>query len=116
MITLELIQKLDQKVLSAVELIGTLRAENASLIEKLDTYHSRIEELEESIERVKQDGGELEKGIRMCMQYLDRLNDSEGEEDRNEQTIPTPRENSVPEQEQPPKEAQDSEGSELDIF
>ena len=80
MITIEQIQKLDQKVQAVVEQATGLKRENAALKSKLDQYQKRIGELEVMIERFKQDQEQIEKGILRALEQLDRLEDSAVEE------------------------------------
>ncbi len=79
MITVEQIQKLDQKVQAAVRQIGGLKHENVSLKSKLDEYQKRIGELEVMIERFKKDQQEIENGILRALAKLDHLEDSSQE-------------------------------------
>jgi len=76
MITIEQIQKLDQKVQAAVRRITALSTENSSLKGKLESYQKRISELEVLIERFKKDQSEIESGILKALEQLDRLEDS----------------------------------------
>ena len=80
MITLEQIQKLDEKVTAAVQVIRSLKEENASLQEKLGQYQSRIDELEVLINTFKKDQGKIEQGIINALEQLNELEDAIGEE------------------------------------
>lgn len=104
MITIEQIQKLDQKVQAAVEKISTLTRENASLKGKLDQYQKRINELEVLIDRFKQDQAQIENGIIRALEQLDKLEDSVDD---------TPADS----QEEPAEESHaENDDNELDIF
>lgn len=133
MITLEQIQKLDEKVTAAVQVIRSLKEENASLQEKLGQYQSRIDELEVLINTFKKDQGKIEQGIINALEQLNELEDAIGEEASEPETaaeetveIPGPiaeaPENTEQETEQDaaPESAEsgeeDSEDTELDIF
>jgi chromosome segregation ATPase len=80
MITLEQIQTLDEKVTAAVQVIRSLKVENASLQEKLDQYQNRIDELEVLINTFKKDQGKIEQGIINALEQLNELEDAIAEE------------------------------------
>jgi chemotaxis protein histidine kinase CheA len=120
MITIEQIQKLDQKVQTAVKRIATLKSENAGLQAKLDDYQKRIGELEVLIERFKKDQTEIEKGIIRALEQLDHLEDTLDEKDSTEARDAE----KADEQEEPPAKTEEApedqpdeqEENELDIF
>ncbi len=76
MITLDHIKQLDRKVHKAIDEINTLRAENKMLLEDLDKYQLRIEELEIMINAFKEDQSEIETGIIEALNQLDILEDT----------------------------------------
>lgn len=135
MITLEQIQKLDEKVTAAVQVIRNLKEENASLQEKLDQYQGRIDELEVLINTFKKDQGKIEQGIINALEQLNELEDAIAEEAAEPETaaeekaeIPNPTEEAPENIEQETEQRQDaapesaesgdedSEDTELDIF
>ncbi len=73
MISLEQIKTLDEKVKQAVSVIDDLRGENSRLKQKLNSYQSRIEELERLIDDFKRDQGAIEQGILDAIDQLDKL-------------------------------------------
>jgi FtsZ-binding cell division protein ZapB len=73
MISLEQIKTLDDKVKQAVSVIDDLRGENSRLKQKLNSYQSRIEELERLIGDFKRDQGAIEQGILDAIDQLDKL-------------------------------------------
>lgn len=79
MITIDQIQKLDEKVQAVVERMAALKSENTALKGKLDQYQKRIGELEVMIDRFKQDQTQIEEGIVRALEKLDQLEDSVGE-------------------------------------
>lgn len=81
MISVEQIQKLEAKVLQAVEVIKSLREENSLLKGKLSGYEKRIEELEILIDSFKQDQTNIEEGIINALNQLDLLEDIVSESD-----------------------------------
>ena len=111
MITVDQINKLDQKVQAAVGQIGSLKQENTSLKTKLDEYQKRIGELEVMIDRIKQDQQEIEDGILRALEKLDHLEDS------SQEAAPQPKADDAPARDAPVEEtAQEQDGNELDIF
>jgi chromosome segregation ATPase len=90
MINLEQIQRLEARVIKAVELIRTLRAENQSLRRTLDSAQSRMEELEKRVDDFKSDQKDIEECILRAMENLnqleDEIDDREAEASHPEQT------------------------------
>jgi chromosome segregation ATPase len=74
MINLEQIKLLESKVVKAIDIVTRVTEENAYLKGKLETYQTRIEELEVLIQRFKEDQGLIEDGI---LSALDRLSQFE---------------------------------------
>ncbi len=75
MISVEQIHRLESKVLQAVEVIKSLREENALLKNKLSGYEKRIEEMEILIDSFKKDQNNIEEGIINALNQLDVLED-----------------------------------------
>ena len=73
MISLEQIRLLEQKVTGAVELIRTLKEENATLRRGLDSAQRRMKELETLVEGFKTDQREIETAIVRTLRNLDDL-------------------------------------------
>jgi chromosome segregation ATPase len=76
MIELRHIQELEKRVHAALELIGSLRGENAELKSKLEGYQGRIDELERLVNEFKEDQGAIEEGILRALRKLDSLEDT----------------------------------------
>jgi FtsZ-binding cell division protein ZapB len=74
MVTVEQVRQLESKVVKAIDYINKLTDENTSLKNKLDSYQTRIDELEVLIQRFKEEQGRIEDGI---LSALDRLNQFE---------------------------------------
>ncbi|GHV78857.1 hypothetical protein AGMMS49944_06480 [Spirochaetia bacterium] len=81
MVTLEQVRQLETKVGKAIEYVNRVSAENKLLQEennllrgKLEGSLKRVDELEESVQRFKEDQGRIEEGI---IAALDRLNQFE---------------------------------------
>lgn len=120
MISLDQIQKLESRVARAVELIETLRKENASLTSGLEAYRKRIDEMEILIGKFKEDQSAIEQGVMSALEQLDRLEDGLTPE---EALLPEPDTqisdpaNSPPSgAEEPASEEQIDPDAELDIF
>ncbi|UCF96411.1 MAG: cell division protein ZapB [Spirochaetaceae bacterium] len=124
MINLEQIQKLEARVTKAVELIKTLKTENHSLRQTLDSAQNRMQELESLVKDFKTDQKDIERSILRALENLneleDEINDTEatavspepGEESKE---VPEEAEESLPFEAK--EAAEDSPGSgELDIF
>ncbi|MFQ3619628.1 MAG: cell division protein ZapB [Spirochaetales bacterium] len=75
MVTLEQIKKLEAKVSQAVATILELREENSLLRQKLETYQSKIDQLELLIAQYRDSQKEIEEGIVNALRQLDHLED-----------------------------------------
>jgi peptidoglycan hydrolase CwlO-like protein len=75
MISLEQIRLLEAKIIKAVELIRTLKAENTSLRKTLDSAQARMQDLEKLVGQLKTDQKEIEQSILRAIQNLDALED-----------------------------------------
>lgn len=76
MISLQQIRTLEAKVQRAVTFIDELKRENETMKGKLESYQSRIDELEILILEYKEDQQEIEQGIINALGHLDRLEDA----------------------------------------
>jgi chromosome segregation ATPase len=76
MISLQQIRTLEAKVERAVTFIDELKRENETMKAKLESYQSRIDELEILILEYKEDQKEIELGIINALGHLDRLEDA----------------------------------------
>ncbi|MDR3356824.1 MAG: cell division protein ZapB [Spirochaetaceae bacterium] len=75
MVTVEQVRQLETKVAKAIEYINKLTDENTLLKNKLDSYQTRIDELEVLIQRFKEDQGRIEEGILSALDRLNRFED-----------------------------------------
>jgi chromosome segregation ATPase len=75
MINLEQIQKLEARVTKAVQLIKTLKTENQSLRQTLDSTQQRMQELEERINSFRTDQKDIEQSILRALENLNELED-----------------------------------------
>jgi predicted nucleic acid-binding Zn-ribbon protein len=83
MVTLEQVKLLETKVVKALDYARQVGKDNILLKGKLDTYQKRIDELEASVQRFKEEQSRIEEGI---LSALDRLNQFE---DALEKSLPT---------------------------
>lgn len=117
MINLEQIQKLEARVTKAVQLIKSLKTENQSLRQTLDSAQTRMQELEDRINNFKSDQKDIEQSILRALENLNQL-----EDEINDSQADAPSEKATGGDEDPeeaedrlPFEAKAAEG-ELDIF
>jgi FtsZ-binding cell division protein ZapB len=74
MVSLEQVRQLETKIAKAIDYVSRLTAENTRLKGELDSANKRVETLEGTILRFKEDQGRIEEGI---VAALDRLNQFE---------------------------------------
>jgi FtsZ-binding cell division protein ZapB len=75
MVPVEQVRQLESKVAKAIDYINKLTDENTSLKKKLDSYQTRIDELEVLIQRFKEDQARIEEGILSALGRLNRFED-----------------------------------------
>ncbi len=73
MLSLEQIQRLEEKVFRAVELIKALKEENNILKSELETANKKVEELEQIISDYRSNQVEIEEGIVKAIRQLEDL-------------------------------------------
>jgi hypothetical protein len=73
MVSLEQVKLLESKVIRAIEYVDQITEENGLLREKLESYQKRIDELEVSIRRFKEDQGRIEEGIASALNRLSQF-------------------------------------------
>jgi hypothetical protein len=74
MVTLEQVRQLETKIAKTIEYVNRITGENNLLRGKLESSLLRVEELENLVQRFKEDQGRIEEGI---VAALDRLNQFE---------------------------------------
>jgi FtsZ-binding cell division protein ZapB len=143
MVTLEQVRQLETKIVKAIEYVNRvsgesslLRDENNLLRGKLDDSLKRVEELEDLVQRFKEDQGRIEEGIIAALDRLNQFEDAIGKSLTSVQALvssppsvgtpadtdkPVPiEEPSVPvgegEFDVPPQDTGETEAGELDIF
>ena len=105
MISLEQIRLLEAKITKAVELIRSLKKENASLRHTLDSAQARMQDLERMVGDLKTDQKEIEAGIVRALENLDHL------EDEVSETQESPGEDAAHKDAEEPSGAQASEAT-----
>ena len=119
MVSLEQVKLLESKVTKAIDYVKKVTEENTTLKGKLDSYQSRISELEVIVQQFKEEQSRIETGI---LSALDRLNQFEDALERKLSTDPSPIEpeitsSSAEEPEIPASSSKEPEPKEeLDIF
>lgn len=73
MLSLEQIQRLENKVYMAVELIKTLKEENAQLKSSLVSANEKTEELEQFIADLRNSQSEIEETVIKALKQLDEI-------------------------------------------
>jgi len=115
MISLEQIRLLEARVVKAVELINTLKAENNSLRAAIDSAQSRMQDLEKLVGDLKTDQREIERGILRAIENLDQLEDEVVEdEDRPESSGGAP-EGPAGRRASPPSRREENAGSDTPV-
>jgi hypothetical protein len=74
MVTLEQVRQLETKIAKTIEYVNRITGENKLLRGKLESSLKRVNELEDLVQRFKEDQGRIEEGI---VAALDRLNQCE---------------------------------------
>jgi predicted nuclease with TOPRIM domain len=138
MVTLEQVKLLESKVGKAIDFVGKVTEENTQLQAKLDSCQKRIDELEGTVNRFKEDQGRIENGIISALNRLNQFEDiiERGLREKLKKDVPvkteagpalkqeTPLKQDEPEKDpeepdEPPAEknaAPPAENGELDIF
>jgi hypothetical protein len=74
MVTLEQVRQLETKIAKAIEYVNRIPGENKLLRGKLESSLKRVKELDDLVQRFKEDQSRIEEGI---VAALDRLNQFE---------------------------------------
>jgi ABC-type transporter Mla subunit MlaD len=80
MVTLEQVRQLETKIGKAIDYVSRVSDENARLRGELDGSEKRVVELEDTVQRFREEQGRIEEGILAAMKRLDQFEDliSEG--------------------------------------
>jgi FtsZ-binding cell division protein ZapB len=76
MVTLEQVRQLETKIGTAIDYVHRVSGENARLQGELDGSHKRIAELEETVQRFREEQGRIEEGILAALERLDEFEDA----------------------------------------
>jgi len=134
MVSLEQVKLLESKVTKTIDYVKKVTEENTGLKEKLDSYQKRIDELENLIQRFKEDQSRIEDGILSALDRLNQFEDALESRFSKAREVKLPAESKLsgkkdtPEQEEvppapatepeplPPQEEDNGSNGELDIF
>ena len=125
MINLEQIQKLEARVTKAVQLIKSLKTENQSLRQTLESAQGRMQELENRINNFKSDQKDIEQSVLRALENLneleDEINDSQADASADEaaesQEDPEETEDNLPFEAKATQDpSRENISGELDIF
>jgi FtsZ-binding cell division protein ZapB len=75
MVTLEQIRQLETKIGRAIDYVHRVNGENVRLQGELDGSHKRIAELEDTVQRFREEQGRIEEGILAALDRLDQFED-----------------------------------------
>jgi FtsZ-binding cell division protein ZapB len=76
MVTLEQVRQLETKIGKAIDYVHRVNGENARLRGELDGSQKRIAELEETVQRFREEQGRIEEGILAALDRLDQFEDA----------------------------------------
>jgi TolA-binding protein len=76
MVTLEQVRQLEAKIGKAIDYVNRVSGENIRLRGELDGNEKRIAELEETIQRFREEQGRIEEGILAALDRLDQFEDA----------------------------------------
>jgi FtsZ-binding cell division protein ZapB len=146
MVTLEQVRQLETKIGKAIDYVNRVSGENARLQGELDGSQKRIAELENTIQRFREDQSRIEEGILAALERLDQFEDTVSQSLSNvqavvaaaapavpaysdpaladpvpgalsgEDPVDTPPEDAPGKEEEPPPNSEETEAEELDIF
>jgi predicted nucleic acid-binding Zn-ribbon protein len=85
MVTLEQVRQLETKIGKAIDYVNRLNRENIRLRGELDGSEKRIAELEDMVQRFREDQGRIEEGILSALERLDQFEDAMGKNFSNVQ-------------------------------
>jgi FtsZ-binding cell division protein ZapB len=76
MVTLEQVRQLETKIGKAIDYVNRVSGENTRLKGELDGSQKRIAELENTIQRFREDQSRIEEGILAALERLDQFEDA----------------------------------------
>jgi FtsZ-binding cell division protein ZapB len=76
MVTLEQVRQLETKIGTAIDYVHRVSGENARLRGELDGSQKRIAELEDTVQRFREEQGRIEEGILAALDRLDQFEDA----------------------------------------
>jgi FtsZ-binding cell division protein ZapB len=76
MVTLEQVRQLETKIGKAIDYVNRVNGENVRLLGELDGSQKRIAELEETVQRFREEQSRIEEGILAALDRLDQFEDA----------------------------------------
>jgi chromosome segregation ATPase len=76
MVTLEQVRQLETKIGTAIDYVNRVNGENARLRGELDGSEKRVAELEDMVQRFREEQGRIEEGILAALNRLDEFEDT----------------------------------------
>jgi septal ring factor EnvC (AmiA/AmiB activator) len=76
MVTLEQVRQLETKIGKAIDYVNRVSSENARLRGELDGSEKRAAELEDTVQRFREEQGRIEEGILAALERLDQFEDA----------------------------------------
>jgi FtsZ-binding cell division protein ZapB len=102
MVTLEQVRQLETKIGKAIDYVNRVRGENARLQGELEGSQKRVAELEETVQRFREDQSRIEEGILAALDRLDQFEDAVNKGFSNVQAVVAAAAPSVPAYTDPP--------------
>jgi TolA-binding protein len=76
MVTLEQVRQLETKIGKAIDYVNRMSGENIRLRGELDGSEKRVAELEQTVQRFREEQGRIEEGILAALDRLDQFEDA----------------------------------------
>ena len=102
MVTLEQVRQLETKIGKAIDYVNRVSGENVRLQGELDGSQKRIAELEETVQRFREEQSRIEEGILAALDRLDQFEDAVNKGFSNVQAVVAAAAPSVPVHTDPP--------------
>ena len=102
MVTLEQVRQLETKIGKAIDYVSRVSGENARLQGELEGSQKRAAELEETVQRFREDQSRIEEGILAALDRLDQFEDAVNKGFSNVQAVVAAAAPSVPAYTDPP--------------
>jgi hypothetical protein len=87
MVTLEQVRQLEAKIGKAIDYVNRVNGENIRLRGELDGSEKRVAELEDTVQRFRDEQGRIEEGILAALERLDQFEDAINKDLSNVQAV-----------------------------